>query len=279
MSKNINDVKEFWENNPLFSGESKFKTGTKEFFDEHKKVYLQDVFANNFNEKKFIPILNTNANVLDLGCGIGFWTIEILQRGNYNNINMYSADLTQAALENTKKRLELYNLSSNLSIQNAENMTYNDNFFDHINCQGVIHHTPNTEKAIQEIARILKPDGTAYISVYYKNIFLRNWKSIKFIGKILSIFGAKLKGRGRENIFTKDDINEITRLYDGDKNPIGKSYSKEELKNLVDKYFYIDDIFLNFFPARSLPFKIPNILHRFLSNTMGFMIHCNLRKK
>ena len=277
MNKSIEDVKNFWENNPLFSGESNFKTGTKEFFDEHRKVYFEDCFANSFDEKQLIPKLKENAKVLDLGCGIGFWTIEMLQRGKYKN--MYSADLTQTALDNTKKRLEIYGLKSNLSIQNAENMTYDDDFFDHINCQGVIHHTPDTEKTVQEMARVLKNDGTAYISIYYKNIFLRNWRNIKFIGKILSIFGAKLKGRGRENIFSKNDVNEITRLYDGENNPIGKAYSKQEALDLVEKYFYVDDVFLHFFPARSLPFKIPKFLHKLLSKNMGFLIYLNLRKK
>ena len=81
MPKNIDDVKNFWENNPLFSGESNFETGSKEFFNEHRKVYLEDVFANNFREELFMPKLNKDAKVLDLGCGVGFWTIEMLQRG------------------------------------------------------------------------------------------------------------------------------------------------------------------------------------------------------
>ena len=277
MNKNIDDVKDFWENNPLFSGESNFETGSKEFFEEHRKVYLEDVFANDFKEEKFIPKLGDDTKVLDLGCGIGFWTIEMLNREGYKN--MYSADLTQTALDNTTKRLEIYGLNSILSVQNAEKMTYNDNFFDHINCQGVIHHTPDTEKTVEEMARVLKNNGTAFISVYYKNLFLRNWKSIKYIGKGLSILGAKLKGRGRESIFSQDDVNEITRLYDGEENPIGKSYSKKEAIALVEKYFYVDDVFLNFFPARSLPFKIPSFLHKFLSRNMGFMIHLSLRKK
>ncbi|QNM91541.1 class I SAM-dependent methyltransferase [Aliarcobacter cryaerophilus] len=277
MNKTINDVKDFWENNPLFSGESKFEVGSKEFFDEHKKIYIDDVFAKEFSENLFIPHLSEEARVLDLGCGVGFWTIEMLNRGGYKN--MYSADLTNMAIETTKKRLELYELKSNLSIQNAESMTYDDCFFEHINCQGVIHHTPNTEKTVEEMARVLKSNGTAYISVYYKNIFLRNWHFIKPVGKFLSKVGAELKGRGREDIFAQNDVDEITRLYDGDKNPIGKSYSKQEAIKLVEKYFYVDKVFLNFFPARSLPFKIPLFLHRFLSKNMGFMIHLSLRKK
>ncbi len=264
MGKNIEDVKEFWEKNPLFSGESSFEPGTKEFFEEHRKVYLEDVFANNFDENLFIPKLQDDAKILDLGCGVGFWTIEMLKRGEYKH--MYSADLTQTALDNLTKRLEYNNLHSILSIQNAEEMDYSDNLFDHINCQGVIHHTPNTEKTVQEMARVLKSGGTAYISVYYKNIFLRNWKYLRPIGKLLSRSGAKLKGRGREGIFFKDDVDEITRLYDGDQNPIGKSYSKQEAIALVEKYFDVEKVFLNF-------------LHRYLSKNMGFMIHLNLRKK
>ena len=275
--KDINSVKEFWENNPLFSGESEFEIGSKEFFNEHRRVYIEDVFANDFKEVQFIPKLSQESRVLDLGCGVGFWTIEMLRFGGYKN--MYSADLTQAALDNVAKRLKINNMNSTLSIQNAENMTFEDNFFDHINCQGVIHHTPNTEKTIEEMARVLKDNGTAYISVYYKNIFLRNWKFLQYLGKLLSKFGANLKGRGREDIFTQNDVDEITRLYDGKENPIGKSYSKKEVISLVGDKFYIDEMFLNFFPARSLPFKIPNFLHKFLSKNMGFMIHLSLRKK
>lgn len=274
--KSIEEVKNFWENNPLFSGESKYELGSKEFFEEHKKIYYNDCLAG-WGIEHLMPKFDQNAKVLDLGCGVGFWTIELLKFGNFKN--MYSADLTENALKITKKRLELYNYEANLSIQNAENTTYENNFFDHVNCQGVIHHTPNTDKTIEEIARILKKDGSAYISVYYKNIFLRNWKFFKPIGKFMYCLGAKLKGRGRESIFLQDDTDEITRLYDGDKNPIGKSYSKKEILDMVDEYFMVDKVFLEFFHARSLPFKIPKFLHRFLSRNCGFMIFLNLRRK
>ena len=83
-TKTINDVKEFWEKNPLFSGESKYEVGSKEFFDEHRNVYIDDVFAKDFPENLFIPKLNEDAKVLALGCGVGFWTIEMLNRGGTN---------------------------------------------------------------------------------------------------------------------------------------------------------------------------------------------------
>ena len=77
---------------------------------------------------------------------------------------MYAADLTKKE-RLTESRLKIYGVTAKLSQQNAENTTFDDSFFDHINCQGVRHHTPATEATISEIARILKSNGTASISV------------------------------------------------------------------------------------------------------------------
>ena len=35
-------VKEFWNTNPLFTGESTAEVGTKEWFKEHEQVYYND---------------------------------------------------------------------------------------------------------------------------------------------------------------------------------------------------------------------------------------------
>ena len=274
----IEDVKNFWESNPLFSRESKFEVGSKEFFEEHRKVCLEDVFVGKLEEELFIPKdLPKNADILDLGCGIGFWAIEFLMRNP--SVNLHTADLTQKGLELTKQRLDLYGLKANLSIQNTEKMSYEDGFFSHVNCQGVIHHTPDAEAAIREIARVLKKNKTAHISVYYKNAFLKVYSKVSFMGKILYKFGVGLKGGNRKSIFFKRDASEIVRLYDGEKNPMGKSYSKEEIVKMVEPYFGVKKVFLNYFPMRVFPFKLAKFLHRFLSKHFGFMIHLNLVKK
>ena len=214
--------------------------------------------------------------ILDLGCGIGFWTAEFASLGF---TRIHAADLTQKALDLTATRLKLLNLRADLSLQNAEKTSFKDRSFDHINCQGVIHHTPDTKAAVQEISRILKPDGSASISVYYRNIFLRAWPILRSLGWLVSLLGGKLKGRGRENIYRKSNVNELVRLYDGAENPIGKSYSKKQLLELLEPYFSVEETYLHFFPARSLPFKIPKFIHRLLDKRCGFMIYATLRKK
>ena len=274
----IKDVKDFWENNPLWTGESEFDPGSMEFFEEHRSVYMSDCFGGRF-DIRFLPPPSKGSQqkkILDLGCGIGFWVSEFSLRGLNN---LYAADLTEAALEITKRRLEIYEGSAILTIQNAENLTFDDETFSHINCQGVIHHTPNTEKTISEIARVLESEGTASISVYYRNSILRLWPILRFIAWPLAFFGGGLKGRGRESIFKIKDVDQIVRLYDGFDNPIGKSYTKDEFIKMLIPHFEVQETYLHFFPARSIPFKIPQAFHRWLDRNLGFMIYATLKKK
>lgn len=273
----IKEVRDFWEKHPLFSGESKFQVGSYEFFEEHRKVCLKGNLINTASENLFFPRLQSGAKVLDLGCGIGFWTVEILKRRKL--AALWAADLTQKAIDLTRKRLDFYGLNADLSLQNAEKMLYQDEFFDHVNCRGVIHHTPNTEAAVREIARVLKKGATAYISVYYKNIFLRLWPKISYIGRGLYKLGAGLKGRGRESIFLQRDPEKIVRLYDGESNPVGKCYTKDSITRIVEPYFKVEKTFLRYFPVRAFPFRCPGFLHRFLTENFGFLINLNLRKK
>jgi SAM-dependent methyltransferase len=139
-----------------------------------------------------------------------------------------AADLTPSALQIVRKRLDAYGVEAELCEENAEQLTFAEGSFDHVNCQGVIHHTPNTEQAVVEIARVLRLGGTASISVYYRNPILRLWPYLRWVGFPLAKLGGGLRGRGRENIFLEGNVDEIVRLYDGVNNPIGKSYSRPQ---------------------------------------------------
>ena len=273
----LNHVASFWENNPLWTGESIYEVGTIEFFQEHSSVYMSDCFAGTF-DLRFLPpprMAGQRMKVLDLGCGIGFWVTEFALRGF---CNLYAADLTQSALDITKKRLDVYAAHAELSRQNAEQLTFGDETFDHINCQGVIHHTPNTERTISEMARVLKSGGTASVSVYYRNGILNAWPYLRWLGWLLTKLGGGLRGRGRESIFLENDVDQIVRLYDGSENPIGKCYTKKQFLEMLLPYFIVEETYLHFFPVRSLPFRVPGALHRWLDKKMGFMIYASVVK-
>lgn len=243
MADDIRAVREFWEKNPLFQGESNYHPGTREFFEEHRRVYIEDCFAGSLESRLFPD--SPDGLVLDLGCGPGFWIVEFVTTGKARNI--VASDLTHNALEITRQRLVLHDIDAGLVQANAEMLPFTANTFSHVNCHGVIHHTPETEKCIIEIERVLKVGGSALISVYYLNVFLRHWEKLRWFGFVLANFGAGLRGRGRENIFRQVDINEIVRSYDGTENPLGKVYSKIEFESMIKKHFEIEELFFHFF--------------------------------
>lgn len=275
MNASVEQVRAFWERNPLWTGESRHEAGTRAFFDEHRNVYVDDCFAGELDPRLF-PDPAHRGDVLDLGCGPGFWTIELGLRGAGR---LVGADLTAAAIELAAKRAEICGIQAEFRQENAEALTFADATFDHVNCQGVIHHTPDTDAAVREIARVLRPGGTAMISVYYRNWILRRWPLLRLVGRLLDRLGAGLRGRGREHIFAEADVDVIVRLYDGAENPVGKSDDQAAFRALLEPHFVIEETFLHFFPARALPIRIPRGLHRWLDRRLGFLIYARLRKR
>ena len=47
-------------------------------------------------------------------------------------------------------------------------MPFKNNYFDFVNCSGVLHHIEKPQKAFKEIRRVLKKDGTALIVIHGK---------------------------------------------------------------------------------------------------------------
>lgn len=271
----IDDVKEFWENNPLFGDEGDSEIGSKQWFHEDEIHRARDCFPAG-PDAIFTNGLTDESKILDVGCGNGFWTRFFLRKGF---VNISACDLTEKAIMLTKKSLEIFNLKTNGVIikSNAEALDFDDGAFDHVNCQGVIHHTPDTKKCLEEFNRVLRKGGTACFSVYHKNFILRSPLLLKVVSGIFkNLIG--LKGRGRERMLDAGDADELVRIYDGDTNPLGKCYTLKEINNMVEGLFEIEEHQLFFFPARAFPIKLPAWLHLFLHKHFGFMIAIKARK-
>jgi SAM-dependent methyltransferase len=270
----VDDVKRFWDASPLWTGESQDQPGSEAFFKSHTDACL--AMTGGKLSPKFEPRCDLHDPVLDLGCGIGFW-LEHFWRSGFRNIT--GADLSKKSLELAARRCELQQADVTLSLQNAEAMTFPDRAFRHVNCIGVIHHSPNPEKSVAEIARVLDERGTAAISVYYWNTSLRLWPVIRGVGVLLQRLGIRMSGRGRENMMGEASARELVRLYDGDENPVGLAFSKREFRALLEPHFEIEDFIWHAFPSRILPFRIPLALFRIVEWCNPFMICAIVRKR
>ena len=272
----IRAVQDFWENNPLFEGESAWPEGTKEFFSEHRDVVIKDFFAGHIPDYLF-PAVPEREAVLDLGCGPGFWTAEFLLGKRADSI--VSCDLTSKALELTAKRLAYLDLPARMVQGNAESLPFRENSFAFVNCQGVIHHTPHPKKCIEEMFRITRPGGHVSVSVYYLNFFLRHWNLFRHLGSAAYRCGIGAKGRGRESLFTTEDPHELIRKYDGSGNPLGKGFTTKDFNHLIGNTgFDVKKVYYISAPTRILPASLPGFVRRIYRRSLPYMIGALLEK-
>lgn len=267
----IEEVYNFWNNSYLYSMEIDLEEGSKEFFEHINKLRCNDI--EKFSYKLWQFDKHKDEKVLDIGCGPG-WLVRKFAEGG---AIVYAVDITDKAVELTKKMLKTFNLKADIQVGNAENLPFEDNSFDFVSSSGVLHHTPDMQKSIDEVYRVLKPGSEAIISIYYKNILFNKYFFPLFI-KIYKLFKPSVPGR--DNMMNAKDADDFIRMYDGVNNPVGYGLTIEECRNMFSK-FEIIAYETHFFPKRFIPiFKnIPEFLYALLDRYLGTMIFLKLRKE
>ena len=52
---------------------------------------------------------------------------------------------------------------------NIEEIPFKENTFDIVTSMGVIHHTPRTQRALNNLAKVTKKGGNVHIMLYHKS--------------------------------------------------------------------------------------------------------------
>lgn len=111
--------------------------------------------------------------VLDVGCGAG----NMLERVGKGKL--YGIDLSAFALGLAKSRL---NNNAILQKGNAESLPYKSNSFDKLFCSEVIEHTLHPERIIDEMHRVLNPEGVCVISIPNEKLSINIKKILRQTG-------------------------------------------------------------------------------------------------
>jgi SAM-dependent methyltransferase len=153
--------------------------------------------------------------VLEVGVGLGADHQRFAEAG----ADLYGIDLTERAVEHTQRRLALFGLNSTLSVGDAEHLNFPDESIDLVYSWGVLHHSPDTSKAVAEVYRVLKYGGEARIMIYHK------WS---MIGAMLWLRYGLLAGRPWRT---------LSSIYaEHLESPGTKAYSIAEARHLLDVF-------------------------------------------
>ncbi len=182
-------IRTWWAEYPMTYGQTHGKTtyvgeggqaeeveiGSRRFFDLADQVFYSWNEHLHTEAGKFGRIFDYDRyrekNVLEIGCGMGCMASNWATQG----ANVTAADLNPTAIEQTKARFRAYDLSGTIREADAENLPFEDEAFDFVYSWGVLHHSPNPAKSLQEIFRVLKPDGRTGVMLYSRESFLARY--------------------------------------------------------------------------------------------------------
>ena len=101
--------------------------------------------------------------VLDLGCGPGFFTIDIAQMVGKSG-RVIASDLQEGMLQKLRTKIQGTELEERIILHKCEENTIGlSEHVDFILAFYMVHEIPNQEEFFNEIKSLLKPKGQAFI--------------------------------------------------------------------------------------------------------------------
>lgn len=225
MSEQLKErVRAFWEEEPCGTKTANAEPGTREFFDQiERRRYELEPFIPAFAEFDHWQ----GRDVLEVGVGLGTDFIRFVRAG----ARATGVDLTEAAVDAVRRRLDYERLSADLRVGDAESLPFADASFDLVWSYGVLHHTPDTARALGEVRRVLRPDGEARVMLYARHSWLglgawvrwallrgRPWRSIA------DVLASELESPGTK-AYTEDELR-----------PLFRDFSSVDVRRIVTPY-------------------------------------------
>jgi ubiquinone/menaquinone biosynthesis C-methylase UbiE len=197
LKDTVNQVHDYWNTHTLgmqYITDKNVEVGSPEFF-AHIRPWMNPykfpwIMERIDREAKLLK----GKHLLEIGCGMGYDSLEFLKRG----VRVTATDLTPNAVHIAKRHFEVEGVQAeDVRTANALDLPFEDNTFDAVWSNGVLHATGDTFRAIQEARRVLKPGGRAIISHFYRK---PSWMYF------LHVYG-------RENIEYKEEDPPVNTFY------------------------------------------------------------------
>ena len=153
-------VRRHWEQEPC---------GTRDAATVSRHAYFTSIEEHRYQVEPHIPTFADfqaarGMRVLEIGVGAGTDHVNWLRAG----ARAVGIDLTRNAVAITRERAGLERLPANVFVADAEALPFISNVFDTVYSYGVLHHTPDTVRAVEEAHRVLKPGGVARVMIYHR---------------------------------------------------------------------------------------------------------------
>lgn len=143
--------------------------------DDNERFYEQ---AFDFIVDRLKP--EPGATFLDAGCGSCAHSVRLARRG----FKVHAVDFSESALRMAQQFVREKGVQDRITLgrESLLELSFPDQSFDYVLCWGVLMHIPEVDRAVAELARVLKPGGALVISEGNKSsleaVAMRNLKRV-----------------------------------------------------------------------------------------------------
>jgi ubiquinone/menaquinone biosynthesis C-methylase UbiE len=158
----VDTVRDFWQSHINNEYYTTAERATDSYFEEiEQRRYITHYHL----PELFESMAGGGQSLLEIGCGIGVDSIQLAKRG----FQVTAIDLTDNALVVARQFAGHREVTIDFQSGNAEGLNFPDESFDAVYSFGVLHHTPDIERSVAEVRRVLRPGGTAYVMLYHRD--------------------------------------------------------------------------------------------------------------
>jgi len=169
-------------------------------------------------EKKLLGFIHKESKILDVGCGSGRFSIGAAQIGH----DVTGIDITPDAItaaSNKARDLKIGN--AHFLVGDMTQIPFNDNEFDYVFCPrfsiNAVATFKKRQKAIVEMMRVVKPNGTVYIESFNKfyigrGPFIPLGNILNDIRKKVSILLCRLVKKEYSGLLPGDIVYEANKV-------------------------------------------------------------------
>jgi ubiquinone/menaquinone biosynthesis C-methylase UbiE len=215
------EVQDYWNEHPCGTQFTGMEWGSEEFFASvEEERYRRQPFMRDAVGFDRYP----GKQLLEIGCGLGTDLLQFARGGAH----VTGLDLSLESVRLARRRFEQQGFPPRFLNGDAENLPFPDASFDVVYSFGVLHHTPNMDRAFAEVRRILRPGGEAVVMLYHST------SSHFFLG--YPIDSARRIRRGEKPLGRE----EYFRVYDGEDNPLGKAFNRRQVRRFFAGFDVVD---------------------------------------
>jgi ubiquinone/menaquinone biosynthesis C-methylase UbiE len=164
----VNAIRRYWDSHTLglqYVRDQSLEPGSPEFFAHIRPWMNPFKFPWIMERIEREAALLQGKHLLEIGCGMGFDSLEFLKRG----VRVTATDLTPNAVRLAARHFEIEGVHpESVHTENGLDLSFPDESFDAVWSNGVLHASGDTRRAVAEAWRVLRPGGRAIISHFYR---------------------------------------------------------------------------------------------------------------